>query len=133
MQQRMSFSMRVILFCTISHFPAYGNLSGYNVKGYKACSICEEETYSLYLKNCIKMIYMGHMRFLSKNHLYHCRKVVFNGKAEHMVKPCLKRGYEILACIMNIQNRFGKGNGQYDYGVWKKRSIFFFHIGRCLM
>ena len=36
--------MRAMLFCTINDFAAYGNLSGYSVKGHHACPICEEDT-----------------------------------------------------------------------------------------
>ncbi|XP_028186434.1 uncharacterized protein LOC114373089 [Glycine soja] len=36
-----TFRLRVMIFCTINDFPAYGNLSGYNVKGHHACPICE--------------------------------------------------------------------------------------------
>jgi len=39
-----TFKMHAMLFCTINDFPAYGNLSGYSVKGHKACPICEEDT-----------------------------------------------------------------------------------------
>jgi len=38
-----TFKLHVILFFTINDFPAYGNLSGYSVKGHKACPICEED------------------------------------------------------------------------------------------
>ena len=33
-----TFEMRAMLFCTINDFPAYGNLSGYSVKGHKSMS-----------------------------------------------------------------------------------------------
>ena len=46
-----TFKMHAMLFCTINDFPAYGNLSGYSVKGHKACLICEEDTASQKLKN----------------------------------------------------------------------------------
>ena len=39
-----TFHFRAMLFCTINDFPAYGNLSGYSVKGHHACPICEENT-----------------------------------------------------------------------------------------
>ncbi|KOM41380.1 hypothetical protein LR48_Vigan04g157800 [Vigna angularis] len=39
-----TFVMRAMVFCTINDFPTYGNLSGYSVKGHKACPICEENT-----------------------------------------------------------------------------------------
>ncbi|CAM8920236.1 unnamed protein product [Rhodiola kirilowii] len=46
------FNMRATLMCTINDFPTYSNLSGYNIKGYKACPICGESTHSRNLKNC---------------------------------------------------------------------------------
>ncbi|CAM8917511.1 unnamed protein product [Rhodiola kirilowii] len=62
------FNMRAMLMCTINDFPAHGNLSEYSIKGYKACPICGEETHARHLKNCRKMVYMGHRRFLSRHH-----------------------------------------------------------------
>jgi len=40
--EKVYFNLRALLFCTINDFPAYGNLSGYSVKGHRACPICEE-------------------------------------------------------------------------------------------
>ena len=39
-----SFKLRTMIFTTINDFPAYENLSGYSVKGHKACPICEADT-----------------------------------------------------------------------------------------
>ncbi|XP_074283698.1 uncharacterized protein LOC141608235 [Silene latifolia] len=36
------FNLRAMLFCTIQDYPAYGNLSGYSVKGECGCCICED-------------------------------------------------------------------------------------------
>ena len=55
---KMCFRMHAMLFCTINDFPAYGNLSGYTVKGRSACPICEENTSSLWLDNCKKTVYL---------------------------------------------------------------------------
>jgi len=55
-----TFMMHAMLFCTINDFPTYGILSGYNVKGYKACLICEENTASHQLKNGRKTVYLRH-------------------------------------------------------------------------
>ncbi|KAL0541386.1 hypothetical protein IC582_021428 [Cucumis melo] len=44
------FNLRTVLLWTINDFPAYGNLSGCSVKGYKACPICEDNTSSIRLK-----------------------------------------------------------------------------------
>ena len=45
------FTLNAILIWTINYFPAYENLSGCTVKGYYACLICGEETYSRWLKH----------------------------------------------------------------------------------
>ncbi|CAM8960780.1 unnamed protein product [Rhodiola kirilowii] len=45
------FNMRVMLMCTINDFPAYGNLSGYSIKGYKAFPLCGEGTHARHLSN----------------------------------------------------------------------------------
>jgi len=45
------FTLRGILFWTINNFSTYGNLSGYNVKGHKACPVYEEDTSFLQLKH----------------------------------------------------------------------------------
>ncbi|CAL8994488.1 unnamed protein product, partial [Prunus brigantina] len=38
------FTLRAALMWTINDFPAYGNLSGCVVKGYKACPLCGDDT-----------------------------------------------------------------------------------------
>jgi len=55
-----------MLFCTINDFPAYGNFSGYSVKGHKACPICEKKTSHEQLKHVRKTVYLGHCRFITK-------------------------------------------------------------------
>nr|GEW91570.1 hypothetical protein [Tanacetum cinerariifolium] len=55
-----NFILRAMIFYAISDFPAYGNLSGYGTKGYKACSVCEDDTHSKWLPNYRKMVYMSH-------------------------------------------------------------------------
>ncbi|KAJ0508051.1 putative Transposase-associated domain-containing protein [Helianthus annuus] len=76
------FQLRAMIFCTISDFPAYGNLSGYSTKGKKACPVCEEETSSIWLKNCKKTVYMGHRRFLPAGHIFRKKTTEFNGSTE---------------------------------------------------
>ncbi|CAM8944243.1 unnamed protein product [Rhodiola kirilowii] len=119
------FNMRAMLMCTINDFSAYGNLSGYSIKGYKACPICGEETHARHLKNCRKMVYMGHRRFLSRHHPYRQKKATFNDETEHGIEPRPASGDEILQKIQNITNRFGKPNARIEGTPWKKRSIFF--------
>ena len=61
------FQIRAMIFCTISDFPAYGNLSGYSTKGKFACPVCEDQTSSRWLSNCKKTVFMGHRRSLERN------------------------------------------------------------------
>ncbi|CAM8938122.1 unnamed protein product [Rhodiola kirilowii] len=119
------FNMRAMLMCTINDFPAYGNLSGYSIKGYKACPVCEEGTYARHLSHCRKMVYMGHRRFLPRHHPYRRKKAAFNGETEHGIEPQPASGDEIFQKIQNITNRFGKPYSRTESAPWKKRSIFF--------
>ncbi|KAL4030797.1 hypothetical protein IC575_009049 [Cucumis melo] len=76
------FNLRLVLLWTINDFPAYGNLSGCCVEGYKACPICGDNTNSIRLRHGKKIAYLGHRRFLARDHLYRRQKKSFNGKKE---------------------------------------------------
>ncbi|KAL4013603.1 hypothetical protein IC575_025775 [Cucumis melo] len=76
------FNLRSVLLWTINDFPAYGNLSGSCVKGYTACPICEDNTNSIRLRHGKKIEYLGHQRFLARDHSYRRQKKSFNGKKE---------------------------------------------------
>ena len=67
------FTLQAILLWTSMIFFACGNLSKYNVEGYEACFIYEEDTFSLQLKYERKTIYLGIQRFLPT--LYHYRRL----------------------------------------------------------
>ena len=66
------FTLRAVLLWTINYFPAYRNLSGCIIKGYHACLICGEKTYSHMLKHGKKNSFTSHRCFLPSNH--HFRK-----------------------------------------------------------
>ncbi|KAA0046780.1 transposase [Cucumis melo var. makuwa] len=76
------FNLRSVLLWTINDFPAYGNLNGCCVKGYKAYPICGDNTNSIRLRQGKKIAYLGHRRFLARDHLYRRQKKSFNGKKE---------------------------------------------------
>ena len=135
------FTLKAVLLWTINDFPAYGNLSGYSVKGYLACPICAENTQSVYLKHSQKNVYQGHGRFLHRNHPYRRAKTTFNGCQEFDVEPKPLTGTEILQKTRNINYVYGKKqentvhveNSKKKDKVretkskvaWKKRLIFF--------
>ncbi|XP_062089101.1 uncharacterized protein LOC133795662 [Humulus lupulus] len=102
------FSLRAALLWTINDFPAYGNLSGFSVKGYKACPICEEETCSQYLKHSRKVCYMGHRKFLKSNHILRTWKKAFNGEQEFGEAPRPLSGSQVLEKMSKIIFKMGK-------------------------
>ncbi|KAI5318167.1 hypothetical protein L3X38_037875 [Prunus dulcis] len=108
------FTLRAALMWTINDFPAYGNLSGCVVKGYKACPICGDDTPSHRLKNGHKICYIGHRKWLPINHPYRRQRVAFNGKPEYGIPPEPLTGEEVLHMVENG-----------DRVCWKKKSIFF--------
>ncbi|XP_073152786.1 uncharacterized protein [Henckelia pumila] len=126
-----TFSLRAVLLWTINDFPAYGNLSGCVVKGYHACPICAEKTYSTRLKHSRKMSYTGHRRFLPSCHPYRRQKKAFNGSQEFDPAPEPLTGHEVLERVERINFQPGKMSGKIhtkkDDGkpCWKKKSIFF--------
>ncbi|XP_062085629.1 uncharacterized protein LOC133791727 [Humulus lupulus] len=134
------FSLRAALLWTINDFPTYGNLSGFSVKGYKACPICEEETCSQYLKHSRKVCYMGHRKFLKSTHILRTWKKAFNGEQEFGEAPRPLSGSQVLEKMSKIIFKMGKskvsivkkrkGHGKAKVveepkSYYKKKSIFF--------
>ncbi|KAJ0856260.1 putative Transposase-associated domain-containing protein [Helianthus annuus] len=114
------FDLHAMIFCTISDFPAYGNLSGYSTKGKLACPVCEDDTSSMWLNNCKKTVYMGHRRFLPINHLYRNKALEFDGKPEH---GKVRKQFDAFSKVRNLNVELGK-KSRLEPGIWKKKSIF---------
>jgi hypothetical protein len=142
------FNMRAMLFCTINDFPAYGNLSGYTVKGHSACPICEKETSFQQLKNGKKTVYLRHRKFLERYHPYRRLRKAFNGDQENDVAPTPLTGKEVYERQRAINVVFGKSQKPKEKvpkakrknvesqkkkcqkqpavkNIWKKKSVFF--------
>ncbi|KAI3679500.1 hypothetical protein L2E82_51279 [Cichorium intybus] len=122
--KREYFQLRAMIFCTISDFPAYANLSGYSTKGRKACPVCEKNTRWLWLENCHKNVYMGHRRSLPKNHFYRRKGNLFDGKTEKGGMPNPMDGKTTFSRVQNLNIVFGKCQKNNQPTNWKKRSIF---------
>jgi len=116
-----------MLFCTINDFLAYGNLSGYSVKGHFTCLICEKNTSYIQLKYGKKIVYIRHRKFLPRNHPYRRMKKAFNGSREDEVIARLRNGEEIYNQVENIDIVFEKHPKKKttEKNIWKKQSIFF--------
>ena len=96
------FNLRALLFVTTNDWPALSKVSRHSNKGYRACAYCLEETDSMYLKHCRKIVYMGHCRFLPIKHPLRRRHAHYDGKADHRTKPrhrCRKMVFEMVKDI----------------------------------
>ena len=118
--KKESFQLFAMIYCTISDFPAYGNLSGYGTKGEKACPVCEKETHSRWLTNCRKIVYMGHRRSLVRYHPYRRKKNLFDGTIEDrvMVEPLDVR--TAFSQVSDLNIIFGKKVKAPPKNIWKK-------------
>jgi len=103
-----TFKLHAMSFCTINDFLTYGNLSGYSIKGHKACPICEEDIASQQLKHGRKIIYLRYRRFLRSHHPYRRLKKAFNGHQETNGPPTPLTGVEVYEKVNNIDHTFGK-------------------------
>ncbi|XP_060674878.1 uncharacterized protein LOC132804486 [Ziziphus jujuba] len=114
------FTMHAAVLWTIHDFPAYGTLSGWSTKGYKACPTCNEDTSSQALRS--KICYMGHCRYLSINHAWRNNRQ-YDGKPERRLAPRQFSGAEILQQLdRTIESRPGKHPNNVDKK--RKRAAF---------
>ena len=97
--RQQNFKLRAMIFCTINDFTAYGNLSGYSVKGHHACPICEQHTSYLQLKHGKKIVYIRHQKFLRPNHPYRRLKNAFNGCQEHQIARTPLTGEQVYDLV----------------------------------
>ncbi|XP_074360453.1 uncharacterized protein LOC141700644 [Apium graveolens] len=120
-----NFTLRALIFCTISDFPRYGNFSRYTMKGAKAFPILEDATIDLHLNNCKKNVYMGDRTFLPLTHPYRMRKKSFDGTIETRVAHLPLTGEEVFERVKDINVVLGKLYKKPTLNsIWKKRSIF---------
>ena len=114
---------------TINDFLAYGNLSGCTVKGKFACPPCGSNIHSMRLKHSKKHVYMGHRRYLPKDHKYRRNKAGFDGNEEWGDPPMILNGNQVWNEVSQIVNDFGKSlqgkRKRKIHDLWKKKSIFF--------
>ena len=103
-----TFRLHAMIFCTINDFQAYGNLSGYCVKGHHSCLICEEKTSYIQLKHGKKIVYTRHRRFLKPYHPYRRLKKGFNGTHEIESAPKPSVGHDVYDWLKDIVTIFGK-------------------------
>ncbi|XP_039135718.1 uncharacterized protein LOC120273139 [Dioscorea cayenensis subsp. rotundata] len=106
--RKQNFNLRAALMWTINDFPAYAILSGWSTKGKYACPCCAAETTSRWLSNGQKFCYMGHRRWLAKDHPYRLQKHLFDGTLELREAPLSTSGSDILLMLNDVQYSYGK-------------------------
>ncbi|KAK9140153.1 hypothetical protein Scep_009834 [Stephania cephalantha] len=102
------FNLRAILLWTINDFAPYGNLAGCFTKGNFACPICGVNTCSTWLTSSKKTVYMGHRRFLERDHIFRDKSTWFDGTCEERGRPEVMTGYDVANAVKNIKNDWGK-------------------------
>lgn len=131
------FNLRAIIFVTIHDSPGGATLSGQKTKGKNGCVVCVDGTASMYLKSSKKLVFMGHRRFLMKQHKYRKMKEEFNNQLESEGAPKPYSGKLVFEIVKNIHVVFGKGKNKGEkrkrtdpstYTTFKKQSIFFKYL-----
>ena len=125
--KKQHFYLKVLLFITISDLPGLGCLSRQVTKGYKWCVVCMEDPDASWMKNSNKMVYMGHRRFLRKDHPYHNNRKSFYGQTDDCSPPRTITGKDILQKVNNLEVILGKGKGSKQApssSMFKKKLIF---------
>jgi hypothetical protein len=81
---KQTFPLQAAFLWSIHDYPGYATMSGRSTRGFYACVHCDENPCYESLHN--KIGYIGHRRFLAKDHIYR-RSKVFNGKIETRDAP----------------------------------------------
>jgi hypothetical protein len=119
------FGLKVILFVTVSDASVTRNLSGQSKKVGCGCPHCFRETYSQYLSESRKIVYMGHRRYIPMKHLIRSMKDQFNDNTKKSRPPPHLTGHEVYEIVKDVHVVLGKWkrNTEED-DMWKKQSIF---------
>ena len=132
---KKSFQMHVALLWTINDFPAYGDISGWSIKGALACPPCNYDNQSCWLRYGRKFSHIGHKWFLVNDHKFRKQKKLFDGNVDMRLAPITVSEGEIMLQMDVVANHvFGKKKvnltnkrkrGEEVLTMWKTRSIFF--------
>ncbi|XP_015167842.1 uncharacterized protein [Solanum tuberosum] len=129
---KQNFKLHASLLWTINAFPAYGNISGWSTKGKLACPSCNKDTSSIRLTNCKKQCFMGHRRYLPKDHRWRNDKKSFDDTIEKRLPPKTCSGIDILNQVQDLEGepltkdpkKKRKISHEKRNDNWNKKSIF---------
>ena len=119
------FTLRAIIFVTITDYPGQFSLSG-QIKGKTGCCACIDGTRSTYLQGSNKLVYMGHRRFLVPKHRYRDPGMnkFFDGKDEPETDEpkSISYGQKVSEMVKDLNNvEFGKKKKEDDGPKPRKR------------
>jgi hypothetical protein len=120
-------TIKAVLIATITDLLGRGSFFGDKTKGYTGCVACLDDTDVVNLPNNSKMVYMGHRRFLPKDHPYRKNRKDFNGTIDKCLAPRYQDGPVILCELNKLEVVLGKGENavaEPDGSVWKKKNQF---------
>jgi hypothetical protein len=102
------FPLKAALLWTLNDFPALAYLYGWTTSGQYACPSCAAFTKSRWLKNGKKWCYMGHRRWLPKDHIYRRRGMQFDDTEETELAPETMTGSSALNMLQGRVFVLGK-------------------------
>ena len=104
--RKQNFTMKDILLCTVSDFPAYAMLSGWSTHGKLACPHCIGNIDSFQLQHGGKSCWFDcHKRFLPIDHTFRHDKKGFHAKNTVLSTPPPKlKGFDSHALIILVIN-----------------------------
>jgi len=129
------FQLRAAILWTITDFLGLGYVSGCVTSGEAACPDCHSDICSFRLGNGTKTCYMGHRRFLHREHQFRFDEQKFDS-TELRQAPTPLSGEEILECTKDLVINFGKDPSRKKpiskrrkegepLVIFKRRSIWF--------
>ncbi|XP_019447338.1 PREDICTED: uncharacterized protein LOC109350568 [Lupinus angustifolius] len=104
-----TFRMRASLIWTISEFPGLGILSDWNTHTGLTCPTCNFDAEPCRLPHNSKWCFMGHRRFLSRNHRFRLIHARFDGSTKERNPLSKLSQSDILRQVENINVTIGKG------------------------
>jgi hypothetical protein len=118
--KREYFGLKAILFVIVYNSSVARNLSGQSKKVGYGCPHCFKETYSQYLNESQKIVYMGHRLYIPMKCPFWSMKDQFNGNTEKRRPPPLLTGREVYKMVKDFhvvlgnRKRTGKNNEEDD-------------------
>ncbi|XP_075111448.1 uncharacterized protein LOC142181800 [Nicotiana tabacum] len=103
-----TFRMQAAFMWTVSDFPGLDTLSGWDTHTGFACPSCNFDTEPCRLCHSRKWYFMGHRRFLSRNHKFRLMRHRFYGNVEERIPPRKLSGSDILQQVKELDVTFGR-------------------------